>query len=362
MNKTKIEWCWGLTANHNGRKVERTGFTWNPTRGCSAVSTGCLNCYAGMIATRFSGEGRVFDGYARRHRTGRGGAAWTGKVDLLPSKLCDPLKVRHPGAVFVNSMSDLFHPELSFEDIAAVVGVIAASPHHLMMTLTKHAKRMRGWFEWIVEGRQHPAARCASEAAATLASSDIVPRRAVLELSGSSEMYPEDLSWPLANWRIGVSAEDQQRWDERVPELLRCPAAFRFVSAEPLLSRIDVEQGSEIRGGVGGSLNPLSGEWWAATGCPYEDFRSKESGPAIDQIILGGESGPLARACRFEWIDSIVSQCKAADCSVFIKQGGSNAFWEELAGQPLRWFMKHNKGGDPTEWPLGLDRFPREVV
>ena len=231
INLTKIEWCHGIKARYQGETVERQGYTWNPMRGCSPESTGCLNCYAGSLATRFSGVGGAFEGYAERHRTGRGGAAWTGKVDLLTHKLADPLKVRKPGAIFVNSMSDLFHESLTFEEIAAVVGVMAATPWHLHMTLTKRAARMREWFEWVAPG--DPQARCLSSTMDYFGHNllDTDRHRASIVACQSRE-------WPLPNWRIGVSAEDQQRWDERVPELLRCPAAFRFVSCEPLLSGI----------------------------------------------------------------------------------------------------------------------------
>ena len=338
MNKTTITWCHGMSVPcdecdglgetvvgreveaHQSRlfprspieecqpckglgKIPRQGYTWNPTRGCSPESTGCLNCYAGTLATRFSGEVGVFEGYAERHRTGRGGAAWTGKVDLLPEKLADPLRVRMPGAIFVNSMSDLFHEELTFEEIAAVVGVMAATPWHLHMTLTKRASRMREWFEWIESAAPFEAAGCHKMSC-----------RHSEEVERHMKRHPwKRAEWPLPNWRIGVSAEDQQRWDERVPELLRCPAAFRFTSCEPLLSPIDVskyvyDREQEIR-------NCARAPW-----CMNEDQADSVLVGVVDQIIVGSESGHGARPMDLDWARSIRDQCQAAGCAFFMKQ------------------------------------------
>lgn len=340
MNKTTIAWCHGIKAPVPGslRTVERQGYTWNPTRGCSAVSSGCLNCYAGTSAIRFSGPGLYAEGYAKRHRTGRGGAAWTGKVNLLPEKLADPLKVRKPGAIFVNSMSDLFHEALTFEEIAAVVGVIAECPQHLFISLTKRAKRMREWFEWIkkFEGFAGSEVReCWLQAGARLDT----PR---LQLQMRAAM-----EWPIKNWRIGVSAEDQQRWDERVPELLRCPAVFRFVSAEPLLGPVDIK---EIALGFDAGCPGLCscGHVHGFTRCPNygsvagacSDPRcrcelysrpqgsqdgdrgggSDVAGKGLHQVIVGPESGHGARPMDMDWARSIRDQCQAAGCAFFMKQ------------------------------------------
>ena len=336
MNKTTIEWCHGMTVPceecgglgetvagrevevHQSRlfprpstedcrpcngsgKIPRQGYTWNPTRGCSRVSPGCVHCYAETLAGRFAGAGLAFDGYVKK--VGKK-ARWTGKVELLPGKLADPLKVRRPGAVFVNSMSDLFHEALTFEEIAAVVGVMAAAPQHLFMTLTKRAARMREWFEWTDlvppgEDQRMKAAICAN----------LCEDQFHLDLGPRVDLPP----WPLPNWRIGISAEDQQRWDERVPELLRCPAAFRFVSAEPLISGIDCRL--LVRSPHCFGTDALTGERVAfLTG----DILPK--GPKIHQVIVGSESGPGARPMDLDWARSIRDQCHEAGCAFFMKQ------------------------------------------
>ena len=107
---------------------------------------GCVHCYAETLAGRFSDKGLWGHGFATR---GKAGHRWTGKVELISKKLAEPLSWRKPHRVFVNSMSDLFHESLTFQEIAAVVGVMAACPQHIFMTLTKRAARMREWFEWI---------------------------------------------------------------------------------------------------------------------------------------------------------------------------------------------------------------------
>src|SRR5437867_3374539 len=119
-------------------KIQWTDATWNPLRGCSRVSEGCRHCYAEAIASRFSKPGRPFNGFAKRANQTRHGEApgWTGKVELIPEKLDEPLHWKEPRRIFVNSMSDLFHESLPFEDIASVFHVMTGecdyrpSPDH----------------------------------------------------------------------------------------------------------------------------------------------------------------------------------------------------------------------------------------
>lgn len=131
-------------------------------------------------------------------------------------------------------------------------------------------------------------------------------------------------SWPTNAW-LGVSVEDQKSASNRIPVLLDVPAKVRFLSVEPLLQPID--------------LSP-----WIKS---------------LDWVIVGGESGPAARACEEVWIQSIVSQCKDADVPVFVKQMGSRFY-----DNGWRWGHKDKKGGDPSEWPehLRVREFPKAKV
>src|SRR6185436_6596709 len=104
----------------------------------------------------------------------------------------------------------------------------------------------------------------------------------------------EDRAWPLDNVWLGVSAEDQQRADERIPMLLQTPAAVRFVSAEPLLGSVE--------------LRKFLGESCCGQGVRVSEDEQQCCGqpdPGLDWVIVGGESGPGARHCNTRWISSI---------------------------------------------------------
>jgi hypothetical protein len=129
-------------------------------------------------------------------------------------------------------------------------------------------------------------------------------------------------SQPLSNVWLGTSVEDQQRADERIPHLLRCPAAVRFLSCEPLLGPINLDS-----------------------------FIGYADGDPINWIICGGESGPGARPWDVWWIESIRDQCRAAGVACFIKQLGAHpvSTIECLLSE-----VRDRKGGDWLEWPEGL--------
>lgn len=180
--------------------ISWTDLTWNVVRGCSRVSAGCKNCYAEVMAGRFSTPGQwghTFAIYDDR------GPRWTGKVELQPHLLDYPASVRKPKRIFVNSTSDLFHEDLPDEDIARVFTSMHGAPHHTFQVLTKRAGRMRDWFR--------------------------SPSGKVWGAAGG-----------LRNVWLGVSVEDQAAADLRIPALLDTPAAIRFLSCEPLLGPIDL--------------------------------------------------------------------------------------------------------------------------
>src|SRR5689334_1893720 len=100
------------------------GSTWNPVRGCSRVSTGCVNCYAERAAIR-----QVHGALKGFVESTKNGPRWTGRVELVPDKLHLPLSWRRPRRIFVNSQTDLFHEKLTNEEIAACFAVMAAAHH-----------------------------------------------------------------------------------------------------------------------------------------------------------------------------------------------------------------------------------------
>ncbi|HEV2329779.1 MAG TPA: phage Gp37/Gp68 family protein [Verrucomicrobiae bacterium] len=138
-------------------RIEWTDATWNPIRGCTKVSPGCAHCYAETFAERFRGV----PGHPFKHGF---------DLRLVPEKLGDPLRWESPRMIFVNSMSDLFHPSVPDEYIEKVARVMVAASWHTYQVLTKRADRMQSllkvklnfaarnnhiWWGVSVENRKH---------------------------------------------------------------------------------------------------------------------------------------------------------------------------------------------------------------
>jgi protein gp37 len=262
--------------------------TWNPVRGCTRVSPGCGGpnheggCYAEKIAARFSGPGQPYHGFAER--TPHGGR-WTGKLALIDSQLDLPLRWKRPRRIFVNSMSDLFHENLPDEAIDKVFAVMALAPQHIFQALTKRPERMHSYLA------SHDIGARWALAADKLRPGNMAPARVAVDWSNRG----------LPNVWLGVSVEDQARADERIPLLAQTPAALRFVSFEPLLSRVETPFLSM-------HLDE-DGNW--------------RKGGAIGWAIVGGESGHGARPMHPAWARSLRDQCTAAGVPYFFKQWGA---------------------------------------
>lgn len=310
--------------------IEWTDATWNPIRGtkgrhhCVRISEGCKHCYAATMNHRFKGPD-----YVKGADTPR-----------LDEALLQPLKWKAARRIFVCSMTDLFMDEHTDEMIDWVFSVMALADWHTYQVLTKRPKRMREYVEKL-------NLRKRSAVVQRLLPS--VPRGSkALEMVSLEELRPIEPG-PLHNVWLGISAENQERADERIPDLLATPAAVRFVSAEPLLGPIKLGQ-------------KLCGERQA---------RGFVAGPRINWVIVGGESGPGARPCDVAWIRSIKDQCAAAAVACFVKQLGR---WPAVSGEEanpkhptfkaLEFGLKDKKGGDPSEWPedLRVRQMPGELV
>jgi protein gp37 len=336
--------------------INWTDSTWNPIRGCSRVSPGCENCYAESTAARFSGPGMPYEGLAKP--SARGLPKWTGEVRFIEEHLADPLRWRRPRRIFVNSMSDLFHERLPNEEIAAVFGVMAAAPRHTFQVLTKRPERMREWFRWIADegdellavvDEEPPSGSPIPGACACFAKEKAIG--GVLRDKDWREAMRAP--WPLPNVWLGVTAEDQQRLDERVPILLDTPAAVRWVSAEPLLGQLDLTRiDAEAKARVDGmyQINPLTGRN-TDMGRPCRDVAR------LDWIVVGGESGPRARPFDLAWARSIVDQCQTAGVPIWVKQLGADPI-DGTAGCSV--WQRDKAGADWTDWPaeLKVRRFP----
>lgn len=326
---TSIEW----TRNADGS----AGKTWNPARGCSLVSAGCTNCYAMKMAHRFSAEGQPYEGLTEMSKRG---PRWNGKAVFVREMLDAPLRVKRPTTWFVNSMSDLFHPDITFEQVAAVFAVMAAAKQHTFQVLTKRPERAVEFFEWL--RRDNGGSPLCGDEWAGLGQSELGDGSSEGETEAFwrlRERFPTDLKggahkWPLPNVWLGVSTENQETADRRIPLLLKLPAAIRFISAEPLLGPIDL-------------TNALLAD------------------DSLDWVICGGESGAGARACNTEWIRSIVEQCHRANVACFVKQLGKSVYEDNgglLAHKLIQ--LRDKKGGDMNEWPtdLRVRKMPRTAA
>lgn len=361
--------------------IEWTDATWNPTRGCSIISEGCRNCYAMKQAHRFSGKGGKYEGLTR---LGQHGPQWTGIVQPALHKLDEPLHWKKPRRVFVDSMSDLFHKNVPFEFIDKVFAVMALAPQHTFQILTKRPERMR---EYLVSAdireritqEANLFMRLSHSAAVSDALANVFTWTRVKNAEPGE--YANCLAsisvnkWPLPNVHLGVSVENQPTADERIPLLLQTPAAVRFVSYEPALDWVkldrylgvyEVIQGAVVvcsyRMGLTRSqaLNKVENEKRYGNSMTVKRYPED---PAIDWVIVGGESGPGARPFNIQWARDVIAQCKAAGVACFVKQLGANAqtFCEDH-GVPHRLeCLTDRKGGDMSEWPedLRVREFPK---
>lgn len=314
----------------DGTKIEWADATLNYVNGCSRVSPGCGGpglhggCYAELLAgTRL-----------RNHPTRIGltkqtpnGPRWTGAVRMHEPALLQALSWKRGRKIFWNAHGDLFHENVPDEAIDRLFAVCALTPQHTHMILTKRAARMREWF------------------AADQARRDGI--RAAYDAMGYSEVWLP--AWPLPNVWLGVSVEDQERADERIPDLLATPAAVRFISAEPLLGPVDltaleVNQGWDEMDALNAvNISTEWREWCEASGIPdadgdpevlagfVEQYGREPDGkplhPTLDWVIVGGESGPKARPMHPDWARSLRDQCQAAGVPFLFKQWGA---WVEL--------------------------------
>ncbi|WYK04437.1 phage Gp37/Gp68 family protein [Cereibacter sphaeroides f. sp. denitrificans] len=314
-------------------KIEWTDATWNPITGCTLASPGCQFCYAADLAATRLSQHPSRAGLARRNAAGV--AAWTGEVRLNEQWLDQPLRWKRPRRIFVCAHADLFHENVPDEWIDRVFAVMALAPQHTFQVLTKRAARMR---EYVAQVQAQVYWRDLAVAA----------RKGRVGLVADMALLRDHGLGPLPNVWLGVSAEDQQRADERIPDLLATPAAVRFASLEPLLGPVDL---TNIKAKAGAGIDVFSALEY--DGDPDEDVEFGTS--VLDWIIVGGESGRHARPMHPDWARSLRDQAQAAGVPFLFKQWGE---WGHAAPAP---------SGTPGKYaiasaPLGSDMFPTRVV
>lgn len=246
-------------------KTTSRDVNWNTVRGCSRVSEGCSHCYAERLAGRFCRPGLPYHGLAAIKN---GESRWTGEISFVEKHVPDPIKWKAPAKIFVNSMSDLFHPAVKDEWLAAIFDVMGRAPQHTYLILTKRPERMRD----VLAAAADPAVARAFE-----------------------KTYSQP--WPPPNWWFGVSIEDQKTADQRLPILAECIAAIRWVSYEPALGPVD---------------------WLGMHGPPWMDW-----------LVVGGESGAEARPMHPMWARAARDICRSIQIPFFFKGWGE---WRPLRG------------------------------
>src|SRR5262245_41228561 len=382
MIDSAIEWC---------------DDTVNVVEGCDQVDTDCRVCYAMGIAARFSVPhqhrdehgtpmGVVREGHyagLARLSPGRRLPQWTGQVrlrpDVLDAMFWRLLRAKKPRRQFLCSMGDIFHvevPDAFLDEVFARIAILESKrpdpprgpaarsgggpPRIYMLTQRPERAAADTNAPDVAERIERAARRFIARARGELQDGDhprgylgeVTPPRRVRKgvplLVGFS--MP---AWPLRSVALITSAGTQAGADERVPWILRCKAAVRGVSCEPMTGPVDFSRWiapvsrcqsceAEHQGqphtcpscgndalitlwGEDQLGRARSGERYASGG-PHD----RDDGPPLDWIIGGGESGDLSapeerrpRPCELAWIESVVEQCTAAGVQAFVKQLGT---------------------------------------
>ncbi len=263
-------------------KIQWTDVTWSPVTGCTKISAGCTNCYAERMARRLAG------------RYGYPESPNHFDVTLHPDRLEQPLRWKKPRRVFVCSMSDLFHEDINDHFRDHVFEAMDCAPQHIYQVLTKRPEQMRKWILGY-EGDQH---------------------------NRFDTLFP--------GVQLGVTAENQEQANKRISELLRTPAAVRFVSVEPMLGPVNLRPW--LWCGWCDGMGQIDGVGY--TDCPHCDGTGNNREPKPNWIICGCETGPGRRPMELEWAIDLVRQCKAAGIPVFVKQIEANG---KISKKPDEW-------------------------
>jgi len=275
---------------------------------CRRVSGGCLHCWHLGMCDRHADNPTLSD---QRRLVAAGLAPFYLDEDVLR----EPLAWKKPYLVPTQFMGDIGHEQVREEWIDRMFAVMCDAKRQMFLLLTKRPERLRA-----LEQK-----RCGQR------------YRIGGWLKGNHRQYvpgvPYCGHYPLPNAALGVSVEDPQTADERIPLLLQTPAAYRWLSLEPLLGPVDLRAVRYI----GGSVLFVGDEGGA-------EYAGSPSG-LISWCVVGAESGPHRRPCRIEWVRSIVEQCKAAGVACFVKQ-------IDIGGKVVK---------DPAKFPedLRVRQFPK---
>ncbi|MDR2054494.1 MAG: phage Gp37/Gp68 family protein [Desulfovibrio sp.] len=305
MSATRIEWC---------------DLTINPIVGCSKCSEGCQNCYAERFAARLAKHpnpkiSSKYAGVVDKH------GKWTGEVSGLDLYVFDGLPHK-PKRIFVGSMTDIFHENVSYDTIDDIFTECELLESHTFYFLTKRPQNIRPFLDWCEE-------------------------------------HTGRVRFCENTW-LGVTVCNQQEADDKIPVLLQAPAVKRFVSVEPCLGPVDIGKylydcyecsscgkrmphtevleeecfrcgftaapSYETWGdgnvavcpecGASSDIDPVCPDCGAYVAQHHPDT------PCIDWCIVGGETGPGARPLHPDWVRSLRDQCQEAGVPFFLKSWG----------------------------------------
>ena len=226
-------------------------------------------------------------------------------VTLHEDKLREPLRWKKPARIFVNSMGDLFHEDVPFGWLGMLWKAMWVAPQHTYMILTKRPERMKAFLDaWYNEKLRQP--------------------------ERDPDFFP--------NLYLGVTAENQEMADKRIPILLQIPAAVRFVSVEPMLGPVDL---TDLPVPESVDDRVICHRMNALTSMDDDHFYNIH--PKLDWVICGAETGHHARPAHPDWFRSLRDQCKGRGVLFFFKGWGEHIETElDCVG------IKHaNRAGKP---------------
>lgn len=350
-------------------KIEWTDHTFNPWRGCTKVSAGCAHCYAESFSRRNPGVLGVWgDGGTRviaSESKWREPIAWNRAAHEEVYKYT--LEERQAGRhlltrprVFCASLADVFEDRQELiEPRRRLFRLIDSTPFLDWLLLTKRPENIsRLWpenpnIDISEEGEPYHIHLEGRNCDATEG-----------DCCWGSGWLPNPYPIPSDSYRpnvwLGTSVENQEQADKRIPELLKIPAAVRFLSMEPLLGPVDLLQ---LSPGYGLNVDALHGESWSGS-------HQHTGGPRLDWVIVGGESGPGARPMHTDSARSLRDQCREAGVAFYMKQMGASSFvtLRDANNPAYRGEMitrySDRKGAAMDLWPkdLRIREMPKEVA
>ena len=289
----------------NKTNIEYLSHSWNPlAMKCTPISEGCKNCWHLALANRLAKNPMIPENRQN---------AYAGEEPVLIEKGLHILGLRQkkPAIIGVQFMGDLFHKTVPFDWIATIFGIMLHS-YAKFLILTKRPQRMLDFFKWLnskASARRQEWIDVVAEAEKSCG--EKIGNRGAAKAHGAEFIVSDyadkyirscgiKIGWPLENVYLGVTCENQQAADERIPIFLQIPAAVSFVSLEPLLGDINLKLHDYSKSGCSHSVRRVFLNW----------------------VIVGGESGPGARPMHPDWARSIRDQCQAASVPFFFKQWG----------------------------------------